>query len=81
VKRLALLVAVLLGLAFPAGSAFADVHGVSQAGCAAEGAPSGAQMSREAPGRPAGPIPVNATDNADPQGQGGDAPAQGTNCG
>ena len=79
-KRLVLVPALVAGLAFPAGSAFADVHNVSEAECAASGAPSGALMSREAPGRPDGQIPVNATENADPQGRANDAPTQGTNC-
>lgn len=80
-KRLALLLAVVLGLAFPAGSALADVHNVSEAECAAPGAPSGAsaQGSRDAPGRPDGQIPVNASDGRT-QGQANDAPTQGKFC-
>jgi hypothetical protein len=76
-----LLAAAAVALALAAGTASADVHGVSQAGCAADGAPSGATApaSREAPGRPAAPIPVTASEGKT-QGRGGDAPAQGTNC-
>jgi anti-sigma factor RsiW len=74
-RVLALLVAaaVALTLALAAGTASADVHGVSQAGCAANGAPSGAsqEQSRTAPGRPAAPIPVTASDGKH-QGKGGD---------
>jgi hypothetical protein len=64
--------------ATPAG---ADVHGVSNAECAAPGAPSGAttDASRNAPGRPDAPIPDDAS-NGRTQGQGDDADAQGTNC-
>jgi hypothetical protein len=59
----------------------ADVHAVSAADCAADGAPSGATApaSRAAPGRPDAPIPVTASDGRT-QSQGGEAPAQGTNC-
>jgi hypothetical protein len=62
-------------------AALADVHGVSQAGCAAPGAPSGAttDASRSAPGRPDAPIPVTASGGRT-QGQGGNADALGTNC-
>jgi hypothetical protein len=60
-RVLALPIAVALTLALAAGAASADVHGVSQAGCAAEGAPSGADQSGEAPGRPTAPIPVTAS--------------------
>ena len=61
--------------------ALADVHGVSNAECAAPGAPSGAttEASRNAPGRPDAPIPVTASDGRT-QGQGNEADAQGTNC-
>jgi hypothetical protein len=73
--------AAVLAPAFAAGTAGADVHGVSQAGCARDGAPSGAtaQASRDAAGRPDALIPVNASDGRT-QSKGGDAPAQGTNC-
>jgi len=76
-----LVVSVLTLLALLVTPAYADVHGVSQAGCAADGAPSGAttQASRDAPGRPGAPIPVTASGDRH-QGQGGDAPASGTNC-
>jgi len=70
-----------LALALAAGPASADVHAVSQAGCAPDGVPAGAtaQASRDAPGRPDAPIPVTASEEKT-QGQGGDANAQGTNC-
>jgi hypothetical protein len=73
--------AALMLLALGTPSASADVHGVSQAGCAAPGAPSGAttEASQDAPGRPDAPIPRNASDGRT-QGKGGDAPAQSTNC-
>ena len=78
---LPLLVLALVLVAMAATPALADVHGVSQAGCAAPGAPSGAttDASRSAPGRPDAPIPVSASDGRT-QGRGGDADAQGTNC-
>lgn len=68
-------------MAATATGATAHVHGVSQAGCAASGAPSGAQGSIHAieKGRPGPPIPVTASDGKT-QGQGGSAAAQGTNC-
>jgi hypothetical protein len=73
------LAVVLFALA--ATPAAADVHGVSNAECAAPGAPSGAtsEASRAAPGRPDAPIPVTASDGRT-QGRGNDADAQGTNC-
>ncbi len=76
---LVVLVLVLFGAV--ATPAVADVHVVSNAGCAATGAPSGAttEASRAAPGRPDAPIPVTASDGRT-QGQGNDADAQGTNC-
>jgi hypothetical protein len=76
-----LLVLALLLLGAGATPAVADVHGVSNAECAAPGAPSGAttDASRNAPGRPGAPIPVTASDGQT-QGRGGDADAQGTNC-
>ena len=75
---------LLLGLILAAASAtpvLADVHGVSNAECAAPGAPSGgsASGSRAAPGRPDAPIPVNASGDRT-QGRGNAADAQGTNC-
>jgi hypothetical protein len=75
------LVLVLVLFAMTATPAFADVHGVSQAECAAPGAPSGAttEQSRSAPGRPDAPIPVSASGGRT-QGRGDDADAQGTNC-
>jgi hypothetical protein len=75
------LVLVLVLFAMGATPALADVHAVSQAGCAAPGAPSGAttDASRSAPGRPDAPIPVDASEGRT-QGRGGDADAQGTNC-
>jgi hypothetical protein len=74
-------VAAVSAVALATGTASADVHGVSQAGCAPDGVPSGAttQASRDAPGRPDAPIPATASDGKT-QGRGGDAPAQGTNC-
>jgi hypothetical protein len=73
-----MLIVILLALA-PTGSA--DVHVVSQAGCAPDGVASGAIASRHAidQGRPTAPIPVNASQGRT-QGRGGAAPAQGTNC-
>lgn len=60
---------------------FADVHGVSQAGCAPTGVSSGAsvQASRDATGRPDAPIPVTAS-GGKTEGEGGSAPAMGENC-
>ena len=79
VKRVLMLAFVLSAMG--ATPAVADVHGVSNAECAAPGAPSGAttEASRNAPGRPDAPIPVTASDGRT-QGQGNDADAQGTNC-
>ncbi len=76
-----LLVLALVLLAVSATPAVADVHGVSNAECAAPGAPSGAttEASRAAPGRPDAPIPVTASDGRT-HGRGNDADAQGTNC-
>jgi hypothetical protein len=56
-----LLLALLLAAA-SATPALADVHQVSEADCAAPGAPSGASAdgSRSAPGRPDGQIPIEA---------------------
>ena len=78
---LPLLVLALVPVAMGATTALADVHGVSQAGCAAPGAPSGAttDASRSALGRPDALIPITASDGRT-QGRGGDADAQGTNC-
>jgi hypothetical protein len=75
------LVPTLMLLGAGATPAEADVHAVSNAGCAAPGAPSGAttEASRNAPGRPDAPIPATASDGRT-QGQGGEADAQGTNC-
>ena len=55
---LALILAVLI-LAFAVVPAFADVHGVSQAGCGASGN-AGATQSTGKGGRPAAPIPIKA---------------------
>jgi hypothetical protein len=79
VKRVFMLAFVLSAMG--ATPAVADVHGVSNAECAAPGAPSGAttDASRSAPGRPDAPIPVTASGGRT-QGQGNDADAQGTNC-
>ena len=78
---LPLVVLALVLVAMSATPVLADVHGVSQAECAAPGAPSGAttDASRSAPGRPDAPIPVSASDGRT-QGRGDDANAQGTNC-
>jgi hypothetical protein len=75
------LIMALVLLALSATPALADVHGVSNAECAAPGAPSGAtaEGSRAAPGRPDAPIPFTASDERT-QGRGNDADAQGTNC-
>jgi hypothetical protein len=80
-RKILLLIAVLavVALALAGMPASADVHGVSQAGCAPDGVSAGAIASRGAPGRPDAPIPVSASDGRT-QGQGGDAPAQGQNC-
>lgn len=79
VVRLVVLAVVLLAMGVT--PAVADVHGVSNAECAAPGAPSGAttEASRSAPGRPDAPIPVTASDGRT-QGRANDAEAQGTNC-
>jgi hypothetical protein len=60
------------------GTALADVHGVSQAGCG-NSSNAGATQSRDAPGRPDAPIPFTAS-GGNTQGQGGSAPAQGEHC-
>ena len=77
--RLSVLTLVLFAVG--ATPAVADVHGVSNAECAAAGAPSGAttEASRNAPGRPDAPVPVTASDGRT-QGRGNDADAQGINC-
>jgi hypothetical protein len=76
-----LVAAPALTIALTAGTASADVHGISQAGCAPDGVPAGAtaQPSRDAPGRPNAPIPVTASEGKT-QSKGGDAPARGSNC-
>jgi hypothetical protein len=81
VRKVFLLITVvaIVALTLAGAPASADVHGVSQAGCAPDGVASGAISSRGAPGRPDAPIPVSATGGRT-QGQGGDAPAQGQNC-
>jgi hypothetical protein len=80
VRRFVMMLALVL-LVMGATPAAADVHGVSNAECAAPGAPSGAttEASRNAPGRPDAPIPVTASGGRT-QGQGNEADAQGTNC-
>ena len=80
-RRVALPVLSLVLFAGGVSPAAGDVHGVSNAECAAPGAPSGAttDASRAAPGRPDAPIPVTASDGRT-QGRGNDADAQGTNC-
>jgi hypothetical protein len=76
----ALAAAAAMAAALATGAS-ADVHGISAAECARDGAPSGATApaSRAAPGRPDAPIPVSASDGRT-QSQGGSAPAQGANC-
>jgi hypothetical protein len=61
-----------------AGTALADVHGVSQAGCG-NSTNAGATQSRDVGGRPDAPIPADASGEKT-QGQGGAADAQGQNC-
>jgi hypothetical protein len=80
-RRVIAVLAAAAALALAAGPASADVHGVSQAGCAPDGVPAGAtaEASRDAPGRPDAPIPVTASDGKT-QSKGGGAQAQGTNC-
>lgn len=80
-RRFVVRLLVLASVLFAVGAtpAVADVHNVSNAECAADGAPSGALASRTAPGRPAGQIPVSASDDRT-QGRGNDADAQGVNC-
>lgn len=80
-RRIVTVLAAAGALALAAAPAGADVHLVSQAGCAADGAPSGAMTdaSRDAPNRPDAQIPVTASDGRT-QGKGGQAGAQGTNC-
>lgn len=68
----------LLLMAVLVSTAFADVHGVSQAGCG-NSDNAGATQSRDADGRPDAPIPVTASDGQT-QGQGGSAEAQGQHC-
>jgi hypothetical protein len=81
-----LTVAGAMAVGLSAGTASADVHGVSKAECAPTGVLSGAIQSGEegvdAPGRPAAPIPVSASpfSLATFPGKGNDAPAQGTFC-
>jgi hypothetical protein len=80
-RRVIAVLAAAAAIASTAPVASADVHAVSQAGCAPTGVPSGATQpqSHNAPGRPAAPIPVTASGDRT-QSRGGDAPAQGTNC-
>ena len=80
-RRVVAVLVAALALALGVGTASADVHGVSQAGCAPDGVPAGAtaQSSRDAPGRPDAPIPVTASEGKT-ESEGGVAPAQGTNC-
>ena len=79
-RVLAILVAAAaLTVGLSAGTASADVHGVSQADCG--NSPSaGATQSREAPGRPDAPIPVSASGGRT-QTKGDLADAQGVHCG
>ena len=75
-----LVAAAAMVTALAAGTASADVHAVSQAGCGAS-PNAGAIASRPAidDGRPGAPIPVTAS-GGKTQGKGGLAPAQGPNC-
>ncbi len=57
-------------LAASAGGAAAQVHGVSQAGCAHDPTVSGANQSSD--NTPAAPIPVTASNGAAAAGSGGD---------
>jgi hypothetical protein len=75
---LMILATALLLLALMPGTAVADVHAVSQAGCG-KSANAGAIQSRDAPGRPGAPIPESAS-GGKTQGQGGAADANGQNC-
>jgi hypothetical protein len=70
-------VALLHGAALT-GTAFADVHAVSQAGCG-NSANAGATQSRDRGGRPDAPIPVDASDG-NTRGRGGAADAEGQHC-
>ena len=82
IRRIVVIVATLaLMMGTLAMTAGADVDPVSQANCAAAGAPSGAkvQASRDATGRPDALIPVTASVGKT-QGRGGDADAKGVNC-
>lgn len=83
--RTSIVRASVLGLILSAAlatPALAHVHGVSNAECAAPGAPSGATSagSQAAPGRPDAPIPRTASDGRSDAGRGNEADAQGTNC-
>jgi hypothetical protein len=80
-RRVVAVLVATLALALAAATASADVHGVSQAGCAPDGVPAGAtaQPSRDAPGRPDPAIPVSASEEKT-ESKGGDAPAQGPSC-
>jgi hypothetical protein len=77
-----LAVAAAMAVGLSVGTASADVHGVSKAECAPTGVLSGAIQSRDAPGRPVAPIPVDASPFSLETfpGKGNDAPAQGTFC-
>ena len=78
---LVFLLALML-LALGVAPAFADVHPVAQAGCAADGVASGAIASRHAigeEGRPAAPIPVVASDGKT-KGKAGAATPTPTKC-
>lgn len=71
--------AIAIGLA--AGTASADVHGVSRADCGLS-PNAGANRSHDAflnHGRPGPPIPVSASGGRT-QGRANDAPAQGPHC-
>ncbi len=75
---LILMASVVLLITALVGSALADVHGVSQAGCG-NSSNAGATQSRDAEGRPDAPIPGTASEGQT-QGQGGEAEAQGEHC-
>jgi hypothetical protein len=77
-RAIVMVVAAVLLVAALMGTAAADVHAVSQAGCG-NSASAGATESRDAGGRPIAPIPATASDGRT-QGQGGAADAQGPHC-
>jgi hypothetical protein len=64
--------AAAISVGLTAGTASADVHGVSQAGCGNSGSAGANQPQSDAsPGRPDAPIPISASEGRT-QGKGGD---------